>query len=197
MEKSWNYSPEAQSIVKNWEDTHGMKAVDSNTLQSLFTQWNRHFVLGPNKRGFLWTIHGMRVFYGTTANAAGAGAGWRSLIEITFHEEAMAAQDVVKGLYVHGGAIAGVMDFFAAGTGGIALNAMNALTAIQSFKYRRPLIVGERYILVGQVNTTDIESGRSSIVRCALLDAHQTKLVTSETTMKVPKGRRTTDKAKL
>jgi acyl-coenzyme A thioesterase PaaI-like protein len=134
-----------------------------------------HFVMGTDKQGVLWTTPGAMVEQPAQYFTA-----------VTYHPPAMQTETMV-----HGGAITAVIDAFAAGCGAIALRFPMAIaTAEQTVKFRRPVALGEPYLLHCWHDAEAISAesrNHTAEVAGELLDKEGTILAESRSVIKVPR----------
>lgn len=191
------FSPWAvQHINAVTQDLLGSGLLDRSYGPTGGYQETPHFVQGESKKGVLWTLHAeLRI------ECHGNATKRLHFIEVEFHSEAQhALNEALGGVIVHGGASAAIIDSMAAGCGWEALNRdPSVATASQQFQYRRPLFLGQRYLLqvwvpakVGSLSQ-DTAAGIPSFeveVRSVYIDQAGTELVTASSTIKRPRKRR-------
>jgi acyl-coenzyme A thioesterase PaaI-like protein len=132
----------------------------------------KHFVVGADKQGVLWTFESGFV----------DDAEKRVLVAVRFHEPAKHVMDVV-----HGGAISAVIDAFAAVCGVIQLGwDMRAVTKEQTIRFRRPLRLETTYLLVARSwDATDADG--AAHVTSVIVDEEGKTRIEADTVMVIPK----------
>jgi acyl-coenzyme A thioesterase PaaI-like protein len=139
--------------------------------------FDEHFVLGSDKQGVLWRV----------ADAYVDSPPAQVFAEVTYLQPAKQLGDVV-----HGGAVTSIIDACAAGCGVLALRYPAAFaTAEQTVHFKRPLRVGETYLLWGRHDLKAVagsEGRHRALVRCDFLDETGTARAVSESLIKVPRS---------
>lgn len=131
----------------------------------------KHFVIGADKQGVLWTFESGFV----------DDAEKRVLVAVRFHEPAKHVMDVV-----HGGAISAVIDAFAAVCGVIQLGwDMRAVTKEQTIRFRRPLRLETTYLLVARSRDATNASGVADVTT-VILDGEGKTRIEADTVMVIP-----------
>jgi len=140
---------------------------------------SQHFVLGTDKQGVLWTTVDAFVDHPTP----------HVFVELRYLPPAM-----LQGEIVHGGAVTAIIDAFAAGCGVIALRYPPAFaTAEQTVHFRRPVLIGQTYLLLGRYDEQAVEEEsrqHTAVVRCEMVNEEGKTCAQSDSIIKVPKRAR-------
>ena len=139
----------------------------------------QHFVLG-NDKGSLWKI--TRV--GSVTSRGRVRVFWQVCYQpsaVHISVDVRGAPPGTRRMIVHGGAIAAVIDAIAACTGALTLESLQAATAEQLMRYKRPVFVHDKYLFVGRA---DVTAEAASFATCTIEDEAGRVCLESETTMK-------------
>lgn len=158
-----------------------------------------HFVLGSDKTGWLWTLHTLG--YCAHPNQGGS----LMFLDVQFAEaaqntglqrrEGRGGSGHSGQLLVHGGASAAVVDAFAAWAGSLLLGPTCRVTAAQSFVYKRPMIVGQHYLLLVTAAPRNVNSTRTAVVsRSRYVNNAGKVCLRAESTIVIPRNLRSGSK---
>lgn len=147
--------------------------LDESALRSApqLDGFERHFVLGPDKRGTLWTLEPAFV------------DGNQKLVLVAVRYHAAAAH---LGNIVHGGAISAIVDGFAAACGILQLGwDIRAVTKEETVRFRSPLKLETPYLLVARP-TSSPNDPRSVRVNTTIFGEDGRARIEADTVMVIP-----------
>ena len=133
--------------------------------------FERHFVMGADKRGTLWTLESAFL----DANEK------RVFVAVRYHAAA-----VHLGATVHGGAISAIVDAFAAACGMMQLGwDMRAVTKEQTLHFRKGLKLETPYLVMARASASPTESAGAHVVTAIVGEDGKTR-IDAETLMVIP-----------
>lgn len=134
--------------------------------------FERHFVMGADKRGTLWTLE----------HAFVDGTDKRLFVAVRFH-----AASVHLGSAVHGGAISAIVDAFAAACGVLQLGwDLRAVTKEQTLRFRRGLKLETPYLFIARPTPAADDPGAVDVTSTIVGEDGQPR-IEAQTLMVIPK----------